>query len=654
VLGLAAVDWVGRFPAAAKLAPELNADTDKELRLAALLWPGERAALLADAVQAAGGLVQSVTERVVTFAGPRQLAAELTRLGMVAWIQSAPEAVEFNENVQWVMQVGWLPSVPDRVLGRPVWQHGIRGRNQVIGLFDSGINTDHDMFVHPLGPLTGPGVFPWHRKIAAYKLYPGADFGDAYGANYHGTAVAGTLGGNDSVAGDAKRYDGVAPDARIYFVDNANSFGAYRFDSDVTELLDSVRLSNGMPEPVRQASGSFGTTVGPGQYRIEEATLDAVCWLDKHFLVVWAAGNLGTGPYNVAHPACAKNALTVGATGNSVLADRVASFSSRGPTTDGRFKPDIVAPGDGIISAYGATEHGYRRRSGTSYAAPAASGALALVRQYFAEGRHPTGEPDSLSRLTDPSSALMRACAVVGADPDADTSVIPSIASGWGRLDLSHLLRFDADTLGLTFADDWVGLEAGRTVEYQFETSNRGPLRVALAWTDTAALPAAAVSIVNDLDLELTSPDGIRYNGNQFYGGESRANPHERDERNTIEVCFLSTSRPGRWTARVRARTVFTERQPYALVVRAGLAGLPGISSAPVARPRPNRPTVVGHVLNLPSDICGPQSDLLLFDASGRKAVDLHPGTNDLGQLPAGIYYYLLPGAAPVKLVVSR
>ncbi|MBM3313643.1 hypothetical protein FJY70_03510, partial [candidate division WOR-3 bacterium] len=528
-LRLPFVSWLGPFPTQAKLAPGLAGSRtvldsglpNRELVLA--VWPDADPGAVASAIAAAGGRVHDVTRLSVRFNLGAARLSEVAALAPVAWIQEQSPAREYNSDVQWVMQVGWLPERPDESTGRRVWSHGIRGQGMVVGLFDTGVATDHDMFVDPLFPVNTPGIFPEHRKLLAYKLYRSAAFGDAGG--YHGTAVAGTLCGDDSLVGNASRLDGMAPDSRLYFVDNGNAFGLYVFDADLTALLDSVRLSNGLSERVVQVSGSFGTELNLGSYQLEEASLDAVCWNDKEFLVVWAAGNRGGSTYNIGHPSGAKNALTLGACGNGMRSNTVWSGSSRGPCRDGRIKPNLVAPGQDVSTAYGRDPYGYRTRSGTSLSAPAASGALMLVRQYLTQGWYPTGKPDSAHRLAYLSSALMRALAIASADTNVGVGYPPNKDVGWGRLDVSTILHFPNGSVGLAFLDDTFGLATGQLRTFEFRLDRRSPLIVALTWTDTAAAPAAAVAIVNDLDLELVSPDGNRYRGNQFYAGWSATNP---------------------------------------------------------------------------------------------------------------------------------
>ena len=99
---------------------------------------------------------------------------------------------------------------------------------------------------------------------------------------------------------------------------------------------------------------------------------------------------------------------------NPVDEDSLSSFSSRGPTKDGRIKPDVLAPGesirssrsDGLAHSLNCGPSALLSMEGTSMATPITAGAAAMVRQYFVQGYYPTGLPVAANSL-DPTAALV-------------------------------------------------------------------------------------------------------------------------------------------------------------------------------------------------------------------------------------------------------
>jgi len=102
---------------------------------------------------------------------------------------------------------------------------------------------------------------------------------------------------------------------------------------------------------------------------------------DAGLVVVVAAGNEGPGTCTIGSPGAAAKALTVVAMADTTMGGfKLAPFSGRGPTVDGRIKPDVLAPGWGITSALAGSGNGYRMSSGTSMAAPFVVGLALLMR----------------------------------------------------------------------------------------------------------------------------------------------------------------------------------------------------------------------------------------------------------------------------------
>jgi subtilisin family serine protease len=575
------VDWIAPFPPIAKLDQEVLG-LASQARLLVVPFPEHDVDSLADVIARLGLSVASVAGRVVNIAADRAGAGLVAGLDAVEWVQLAGEACLFNNNVQWVVQTGWQPAVPPDSTGRRIWRKGIRGQGIVISLTDTGINVDHDMFADPQIPIRDAGIYLNHRKIIAYRLRDRGVFGDVSNHGYHGTGNCCTAAGNDEPNGNGSDLDGIAPEARIYFIDVGDGGGGIRPMDDMTTLFDSLYLAPGTGMLVPQTSLSWGQPVNNGsEYKIQDATSDASAWRYPELLIICGAGN---DPRWISNPAVGKNVLTVGACGNSTWSDTLALFSGQGPAADGRIKPELLAPGVMIGSASGPGISDYDYADGTSLSAPAVNGACALIRQYLNEGWYPTGSPVPEHRMPHPSSALIRALAVVSTDPDIRNYTVPDPAIGWGRIDLDSALYFAGDSRRLVLFDETDGLATGEFRDYAVRVHASIPsipLRACLAWTDTAAMPNAERTLVNDLDLIAFSPGGQYYHGNKYFLGQSSPTPIVFDSLNSLE-CFRvnkpDTSRGGVWLFRVVARNVFTRRQPYALVITGAGEALPGIA----------------------------------------------------------------------------
>ncbi|MEO0070106.1 MAG: S8 family serine peptidase, partial [candidate division WOR-3 bacterium] len=499
---------------------------------------------------------------------PGELIFKIARQPEAFWIQELTNPALANMNCQWVTQSGWRSvAPPDTSLqARPIWQKGVRGQRVIMSTTDTGLNLGHDMFRDPALSVTPPGIWPEHRKVVAYKNYAGAD---AYEAFYHGSHVNGTVAGDDSVTNGTSFYDGMAIKSRLYFVDITNG-NTFLLPTDLWSLWDTVYFGRGLPDslrPIKQHSGSWGWYNFNGTYLIQDASTDAFSWKYKDFLNIIAAGNEYSAR-TIRNPGIAKNVLTVGATQNGTSANTIADFSSRGPTQDGRLKPTVMAPGQALYSATASGTNTYESMDGTSMATPAVNGTVGLLRCYLQEGYYPTGAPVVKNRLTYISSALLRSMAVNSCDPNIGSYTPPNNNIGWGRIDADSVLYFSGDTRRLILKDDTFGVATGEYKQEQFQVNSSIPLRVTLAWTDTAAAPNASPTLVNNLDLELISPSGVSYHGNKYSGGQSVPNPNGWDSLNTEECCRINSPETGLWTIKVWGRNVVTSKpQPFAWTI---------------------------------------------------------------------------------------
>ena len=330
------------------------------------------------------------------------------------------------------------------------------------------------------------------------------------------------------------------------------------------------------------------------------------------FLILVAAGNSGDDtnvggnnfniPNTVGTPATAKNILSVGATqsGPTDIApylganpdkgfEYLASFSSRGPTADGRTKPDVVAPGYFIKSAYarmgtvGGSDTGYM--AGTSMATPVTSGSAALVRDYFAQGFYPTGTKVSANAMN-PSGALVKAVIINGAMPmlgsqnDDSGGTVVSVTEydanqNFGRVQLNKALPLADNNDIQMFVSDGVSLSQAQSEVYtlNIDTSSctSSELRLTLVWTDPAASVSCSKCVYNDLDLlvQKSSTGSTNYYPNT--PGNARKS---RDSVNNAERVRISVSNGETVTATVTARSIASgSKQKFAFVASGCIAG---------------------------------------------------------------------------------
>lgn len=302
----------------------------------------------------------------------RALPPQVTRLLEVPGVVF----VETNDVVRPLLK----ESVP--LIGAPqAWEsYGATGRGQVIAVLDDGTFSQHPDFDGKVAAAYDASATSSGLPLALPLSVPIVPAG----ADGHGTHVAGIVAGTGGQSGGS--YRGVAPDAR--FVDVKVFSGPDQTNSDIVLRGLEWVLSNRDRLDIRVASMSLGGRPSDGTDALSRSVNVAV---DKGLVVVAAAGNAGPGPSTVASPGAAEKAITVGAVDK---AKRIASYSSRGPTLDGRLKPDLVAPGSAITSTVppvsttsvaglvsGDRALFYGALSGTSMAAPHVSGVVALMLQ---------------------------------------------------------------------------------------------------------------------------------------------------------------------------------------------------------------------------------------------------------------------------------
>lgn len=271
------------------------------------------------------------------------------------------------------------------------WDSSLRGKGVGIAILDTGI------YPHPDLTLPSNRIKAF-KDLVNYRSQP-------YDDNGHGTHCAGDAAGNGYKS--KGKYRGPAPEANLIGVKVLNRQGAGK----VSTILAGIEwcIKNKVKYNIRILSMSLGARAFVS-YR-EDPLCRAVhkAW-DAGLCVCAAAGNDGPDGKTVNSPGIDPAVITVGALDDkktfSLKDDSIAYFSSRGPTLDGRVKPDLVAPGSNIIAlrAPDSTIDKYNRKSrvglwyislsGTSMATPVCAGVAALILQ-----KRPTLKPDALKKI---------------------------------------------------------------------------------------------------------------------------------------------------------------------------------------------------------------------------------------------------------------
>lgn len=475
----------------------------------------------------------------------------------------------------------------------------LTGKNQTVGIADTGI--DH---THP--------DFDASRIVSLIALGRPDETSDPSG---HGTHVAGTLLGSGAASNG--QYRGVAPAAKLVFQSLLGSTnGLSGLPADIGELFQAA-YDNG----ARIHNNSWGSSYGDGFeafYRFNSRDLDEFVDQRRDMLIVVAAGNAGSAVTSnnpnlqpgfvdwssMLTPATAKNALTVGASRGprteggwsqrswgecwnrlnvepigaekiSGDTEELAGFSSRGPCSGNRIKPDVVAPGTDIISVRSAQAKDsqfwglhpdnskYAYMGGTSMATPLVAGCAALVREYYQQ-----------MRGIDPSAALLKATLINGTkwlsgrSAAADQHMIANNHQGFGCVDMRTTLPSAPDAaMRLTFSDGWKDekllLRTGSTASFLFKLEGGLPLRVCLTWTDP---PGPGLQNVLGLRLE------HQETGRRYYGNQDTAKQAKRFDRdNNVQIIRLPDAPPGDYVISIVALNLLRPGQDFALVVLGAL-----------------------------------------------------------------------------------
>ncbi len=634
---LADVAWVGIFQPAFKLSPRLDTVGFNAYRVR--IEDGVDVAAAAAAISATGAQVIGADGTQLTIAADGSALPAVANVLDVAWVENFDFHEKHNEygagailgattaNASGYDGSTQIAAVADTGIGDGTASgaHADIPAGRVTAI--QNFTTGNSPFCYNVFPDGARDVDSGHgTHVALSVLGDGGPFGEAKGtapaANLVFQAIEEYIDTFGACAGSPDGYYLVGiPDDLHQLYQPAYNAGA------------------------RVHSNSWGSDAA-GDYTLDSANTDDFIWDNPDMTITFSAGNDGTDANSdgvidddsIGSPATAKNVITVGASendragnydcdtglgyvsqdayqsgqtcasmsGQNLLGtwgsrygfvgpmandptagnqEQMAGWSSRGPTDDGRIKPDVVGPGTWVLSGYsGLHQEGYgdpvnpqngvyqwdgwgmpasadhKYMGGTSMSNPIVAGGATVVRDFYQK-------TDAHAA----SAALIKATLINSAVDLADENndgaddndfPIPNVHEGWGRVDLAN-----ATDGSHVYVDDGTGVGTGGSATHQYSVAAGGsPFKVSLVWSDFPSTEAAAVNLVNDLDLVVTAPGGATYRGNVFSGGWSQTGG-SADATNNVENVYVQSAAAGTWTVRVDGANVPQGPQPFALVV---------------------------------------------------------------------------------------
>jgi len=478
-----------------------------------------------------------------------------------------------------------------------------------------------------IGEWDAGGVRTTHQEFGGrVTIRDGASLVD------HSTHVGGTL----AAAGVVAAAKGMAPSANVDSYEwNSDKAEMTARGASYPGEAGMLPLSNqsygevtgwyytGLSSPMWAWYGTGTTTTGTdgdfGKYETNCRDTDALAVSLPYFLMFRSAGNdrgdnpsagdavslststssgsvvtydpgqhpAGDGSYRggydtISFDAGAKDIVTVGAVNDAVsggvrsaAAGTMTSFSSWGPTDDGRIKPDIVANGAGLYSTLSTSDTAYGTYSGTSMASPNAAGSAALLVGYF----------DKLFPGQAMRASTLKALLIHTADDLGAAG--PDYQSGWGLINVkaaADVIKAYKTSPGThEIVEDQVTTSV-ISRSYPFTWDGVSPIRATLSWIDpagtaTTSADSRTARLVNNLDLAITDPNNaahqpyvMPYVGDWTAAKLSAVATTGKNNVDNVEQVYLAAPpAAGVYTAVVTfSGTLTTSAQRFSLVITGG------------------------------------------------------------------------------------
>ncbi|MEZ5992377.1 MAG: S8 family serine peptidase [Planctomycetota bacterium] len=461
----------------------------------------------------------------------RQALVTFAQSDLIEWIEPTPQLVEHN-----VDSVALSNATPAQV--GPGTSYNLDGTGVVIAVWDGGRARDtHTDFQN------APSPSPINNGTKRILKVDGTSVAD------HATHVTGTIVGDGTGNAGATGYAPQACALSYYW----NSMDAERRTArhDYRHAADNHSYGTGTPSTYNSSYyGGYGGDSQSSDIDIRDIWLNMCKSAGNDGDI---SGSSGPGDATCTDDSCMKNSSTIAAVSDS---GNLASFSSRGPTNDGRMIPHYAANGVSLLSTGPSSDTDYLGPggwSGTSMSSPSACGSITLLTQlWYREMNDQQFAPDVVR-------GLLAATAIEAGNQG------PDYQYGFGIVDCQRAA--DLILANKAGGDNHIirgSIRQGDTVEYSLTvTSSATPLKVVCSWLDIYASTSASTLLVNNIDLELVAPNGttIHYPWSGLSSGAAGDQTYQftrtgSNQRDNIELVEVDNPAVGTWTVRVKGTSI--------------------------------------------------------------------------------------------------